>query len=110
MDKRSFVGNAADGRQVEEARRKEKDKRKGEIEDLKVVLASKQGRRVLWRVLKHCKVFESIWDASSRIHHNAGRQDTGHFIMAEICSADEESLFTMMREAKEADDGDYRDV
>lgn len=97
---RASVGNAADPEQVKEARKKANRERKQEIEDLRTVLSTQQGRRLLWRILGYCKVFESIWSPSAQIHHSAGRQDVGHFIMAEIAHANEEALFTMMREAK----------
>jgi hypothetical protein len=35
------------------------------------------------------------------IHHNSGKQDVGHFIMADITQADDMAFIKMMREAKE---------
>jgi hypothetical protein len=96
----AFVKNAADKEQVKEGSRKERDKRKQELLDLQVVLDLPAGRRLLWRFLTECKTFESIWESSARIHYLAGKQDLGHFIMAEIVAADEDSLLTMMKEAK----------
>ena len=93
--------NAADPRQVQRAERKDRERRKRELEDLRFVLSSYSGRRLLWRLLGHCSVFQSIWDPSSKVHHNAGRQDVGHFLMAELTAADEEAFFVMMREARD---------
>lgn len=93
------VRNASDKKQIKEAERKVKDRRKVELEDLKIVLSTGQGRRVLWRLMSKCRPFESIWESSARIHYNAGQQDLGHFIMGEISLADENALFSMMKEA-----------
>lgn len=97
----AVVKNAADKSQVLKAKDKEKFQRDTEIQDLKKVLSTREGRRFLWRLMAHCKVFESILETSARIYYNSGRQDVGHFLMAEIAVADDEKLFEMMREAKQ---------
>jgi hypothetical protein len=99
-DPRALVKNAADPKQVGRATRKERDARAVELADLRAVLNTEYGRRSLWRLLTHCSVFESIFSASSLIYANAGRQDVGHFLMAEIEAADPEAIFRMMREHK----------
>lgn len=93
-----LVRNAADPKQVKNAGRAEKKARELELDDLRALLATPQGRRFLWRVLGYCKFASDIWDGSSRIHFNAGVQNVGHWILAEITAADEEAFFTMMRE------------
>lgn len=96
----ALVRNAADEKQVRRGTRLAVRRRERELNDLRAVLALPVGRRVLWRVLTHCRVFASIWDPSSRIHYQAGRQDVGHYLIAEIDEADSEAIFTLMREAK----------
>lgn len=103
MEKKSLVKNAADFEQVKSAGKRENFDRKKELDDLRAILSIKEGRRFLWRLLTHCKVFESIWRQSAEIHYLSGKQDTGHFLMSEITEAGEELFFTMMREAKELD-------
>lgn len=95
--------NAADENQVKEARLTEKRIRERELGDLRYLLASAQGRRLIWRLLGHCKSFESVWEPSAKIHYNAGKQDVGHFLMAEIIAADENSFLQMMKEAKQGE-------
>jgi hypothetical protein len=90
--------NASDPKQIARAARKERDRRALEVADMRAVLETPAGRRTLWRLLSHCSVFESIFSASSLIYANAGRQDVGHFVMAEIEASDPEAIFTMMRE------------
>jgi hypothetical protein len=85
---------------TEEQLRAAKSARDSELNDMRAVLNTPQGRRVMWRLLEHTQVFASIWHQSALIHKNAGRQDVGHFVMAEIEAANQESLFTMMKEAR----------
>jgi len=102
MDK-SMVKNAADHKQVNKAKRSSKDLRKQELSDLTYIMASPQGRRFVWRLLGRCRTFGSIWETSAKIHYNAGQQDIGHFLMAELTQADEELFFNMMKENKEGE-------
>lgn len=95
-----LVKNAADPSQVGEAKKKEKSQRDLELDDIRKILSEPVGRRVLWRWLKRAKTFESIWEPSAKIHYNAGLQDFGHFLLAEVTEADENLLFKMMSENK----------
>jgi DNA-binding GntR family transcriptional regulator len=100
---RALVGNATDREQVKRAGRKEKDRRAQELQDLKDLLASAAGRRVIWRMLAHCGVFASTYDHSgSRSAYNSGMQDTGHFILAEVNEADPDAFTKMMIEDRQA--------
>ncbi len=98
---KTLVANAADEVQVKEATKKIKDRRFYELEDIRAILKEPHGRAFLWRVLEHCKVFESIYHPSALIHHNSGKQDVGHFIMAEIVAADDNAFLLMMKESKD---------
>lgn len=97
---KAYVKNASDPKQIKEAELKTRFDAKTALEDMKFVLSSVQGRRMLWKLLTHCRVFESIWHPSALIHHNSGKQDVGHFIMSEIINADEQALMQMMTENK----------
>lgn len=72
-------------------------KRKQALDDLRRILESDYGRRYVWHLLEEAKVFETIWDSSSKIHYNAGKQDFGHMLFAEIAKARPEALFDMMK-------------
>lgn len=95
--------NAADEEQVKQARLSEKRVRERELSDIRYLLQSAQGRRFLWRLMGHCKSFESVWEASAKIHYNAGKQDVGHFVMSEIIASDENAFLQMMKEAKQGE-------
>ena len=94
-------GNAADPRQVKAASRRQKDARRQELEDVRAVLASRPGRRFIWRLLERCKVFGSVMATDGVIQYQAGRQDFGHELMALLEESDGEALFTLMREARD---------
>lgn len=104
---RALVGNAADESQIATAKRKERLRRERELEDLRSVLGSPAGRRLLWRLLGECHVFESIWRASAEIHFLEGKRNVGLFLLHEIHEARPEALLQMMQEAQhDSEDSD----
>ena len=100
MQDNTYVKNAANPQQVKAAAKKEETQRDRELNDLRHVLSSVQGRRFLWRMLGFCKVNGSVWESSARIHYNSGQQDVGHHMLAEIIAADEDAYLNMMKESK----------
>lgn len=96
--KDALVRNAADPEQVKAGKREENHRVTEELEDLRQVLETGYGRRVLWGLLEWCGVFESSWAPSAAIHYNEGRRAVGLKIMADITQADSEALLDMMRE------------
>lgn len=95
----AVVQNAASAKQVREAKEREQTKYEQEISDLATLLDLPEGQRFFWRLLTHCKTFESIWHPSALIHHNAGVQDVGHWMLGEIAKARPEVLPQMMLDA-----------
>ena len=95
---KSLVKNAADKKQVKDARRKEKSERDRELLDIKNVLETESGRRLLWRMLARCKTFGTVWSGSALIHYNAGQQDIGHWLLSEMNQSDPDSFLLMMKE------------
>ena len=93
-----FVRNAASKKQVDTADMKERSARERELNEMRVVLSTVEGRRWLWRLLGKCKTFESIYESSARIHYNSGQQDIGFRIIQEIDAADPEMFFKMRNE------------
>lgn len=99
IEEKALVKNASSEAQVKRAENKEKLLRERELEDLNYVMSSQQGRRLMWRLLGHCKVFESVFETSAKIHYNSGKQDVGHYIMSEIISAGSDLFLKMQNEA-----------
>lgn len=99
----ALVANAADPKQVRHATRKERSKRDREIADLRAVLDTPEGRRVIWRVLGRCGIYESsVIPDPILMAAKGGMQDIGRWLHAEINDAQDEALILMMREAKQA--------
>ena len=93
-----MVKNAASEKQVASANQKEKFKRSEEIQDMRFVMNTIQGRRFVWRLMGHCKSFQSIYEQSARIHYNSGKQDVGFYIMRETQDADPDLWLKMQQE------------
>lgn len=91
--------NAANRKDVAEFEKRRKIKRRQELDDIRFLLSSAQGRRFIWRLIAQAEVFHSIWSPSAQVHYNAGKQDFGHFIMAEVTEADETYFIKMMQES-----------
>jgi len=73
---------------------------KRQVDDLNAVLESLQGRRFLWRLLSEAKVFNSVVDSDPiRMGYRSGKQDLGHWLMAEIIKVDPDRYIEMMQEA-----------
>lgn len=101
-----LVTNASSKKQVKAAHAKELRGRDREIEDVRHVLRTKEGRRFYWRLMAKCKSFESILHPSgSMLYYQAGQQDIGHFLLGELVATDENKLIEMMIEAKEFENG-----
>ncbi len=104
MSERALVGNAADAGQVKAARKVERRERQEQLDDLRNALAHGHSRRVLWRIISHCRVFESIIGSSSEMtSYNAGQQDIGHYIVAELEEANPRAILQMMEENQQSE-------
>lgn len=98
MEEKALVKNAASSKQVNNAQRKERFENNRMDDDLNFVLSTKQGRRFIWRLLSECKVFGSVWHPSAAIHYNSGKQDLGHWVMAESTRVSPDFFIEMMKE------------
>lgn len=100
MTKDALVGNAADKKQVEEAKRLERDQKQTAQQDLQELLKQPNFRRFIWRTISFCGVFESTFSENYALAgHLSGRQDVGHYLLDEIIRAQPEVLADLMREA-----------
>jgi hypothetical protein len=95
------VRNAADRKQVRHAARSSKqdeEQLRGAYLD---VMRTPSGRRVMWDMLERCKIHESVFDPhGSWMAYNAGRQDVGHELEAELARLDTRLFLDMEREAR----------
>ena len=101
---RVAVRNASDPRQVKAAAESEKMRVDRELADMATMLSNPIGRRVLERILGYCEIYGSIMETNARIYYRAGRQDVGHWLLAEIGRADPKAFLVMMAEKAKLDD------
>lgn len=93
--------NAADPAQIEDSQREEKSESEQLQEDLRSVVDTRAGRRVLWRYMSIAGIYRSSFaDKSETTAFNEGRRIIGLTIMGDITNAKPDVLIQMMLEAK----------
>lgn len=91
--------NLSDPKEVKRAQEKEDLKRKQELNDIRTVLSNASGKRFVWRLLAECGTFRTVYSPDHSVMSRlSGKQDLGHFLMAEITNADNNLLLKMMRD------------
>lgn len=95
-----LVKNAASESQVNTASDKMQGTRDRELNDVRHVLGSIQGRRLIWRYLETCGVFRTSFTGSSQTFFNEGERNIGLKLLADINEASPESYLTMLKESK----------
>ena len=99
--------DVSDPKQIKKQKVRVESQREQELNDIRVVLSNKSGRRFVWRLMEYCKPFESVFSENSMLMSRyCGMQDVGHHIMTEIVAADENLLFKMMKANKDKTQGD----
>lgn len=92
------AGEQQDVRERESLARRERHR---QLEDLRDVVATPAGRRVMWRLLDHCGVFRSTFTGhGARDAFNEGARNVGLFVMAELGDAAPDVFTTMLKESK----------
>lgn len=89
----------ADAKAQDDAR-----KRRQEVEDFKWLMAHKQGRRLMWRLLSMSGVFRTSMTGNSSTFFNEGRRDIGLQFMAEVNDHCLEAYVLMLKEQRGNDD------
>ena len=98
---RPEVENAANRRQVDAARARERARQDRTQNAYRAVLATVEGRAVLWDIISRAGVFETPWNHHSmEIFRNIGRHDYGRELMADIIELDEGLYIQMEVEAR----------
>lgn len=83
-------------KEQQEKRRLRKEK---EMDDLRKVLGTPEGERVLWRILKKTKFFDSSWTGNSTTFYNEGMREVGRLLLAEIAEASPERVGKFFEQA-----------
>lgn len=93
--------NTAEEAQVSKRKTKASLRREKEVEQLKMLLASSDGRAVLWRVLSQAGVYRVSFDGTVHTYFKEGKRAVGLWLLDEIFEADPAAFAIMQREATE---------
>ena len=97
---KSAVMNAADPEQVKKAGKKDQRTRDRQLDDMRGVMSSLEGRRFMWRWLSECGVFKSSFTGNSQTFFLEGQRNIGLMMLTDINESDPTSYVTMLTEAK----------
>lgn len=102
------MSNASDPKTLREQKRRAKDRRAQEIEDIRELLKIPAGRRFLNRMLTISRTFHESFTGNSTTFYNEGKRSIGVTLAKDIALADREAfanLLSEQAEKQEADDG-----
>lgn len=94
-EKRALVKNAASEKQVGEAVKSELRAEDREIEDLRLVMQTKEGRRAVWSILSSCRMHAEILPGSEMTGFYLGQRSLGLNLVIKINEAGKE-FYPMM--------------
>lgn len=96
----ALVGNAADPKQVKQAKDDEELLRDQELSDVQVMLSSKEGRRYMLRLLRRCYIYRTSFTGNSQTFFNEGMRSVGLKILADITEGSPDLYQTMIKEGQ----------
>lgn len=93
------VEKTLDQFQAKAQEKRSKQERMKELRDMRILLQKPEGRRLFYRILTRTHCFSSVFDTDpAMLAHNAGWQDAGMFLSAELQEASLEHYFLMLKE------------
>ncbi len=95
-----LVKNVADVKQVKNAENRILNGRDREMNDLRSVLSTREGRRFIWRYLGICGLMSETFTGNSGTFHAEGKRSIGVMLNREIAEADADAYILMMKEAQ----------
>lgn len=104
MTARAVVANAADPAQVRDGRRKEREKRRQELQDIADLMALPAGRRFIWRLINeicHCDAISAV-QSGSITYMNEGERNVGRLVKGDVYEAAHEVYQQIEREYMKA--------
>ena len=73
-------------------------RRKQEIEDLKWLMAHKQGRRYVWRLMEKAGVYRTSFTGNSETFFREGMRNLGLFVLSEVMEVTPDQFALMLKE------------
>lgn len=94
------IVNVSDKDQIDKASKKLKTVRDQQVEDIRFLLGTPQGRRFFWRYLDECGVFKTSFTGNSQTFFLEGSRNIGLKLLSDINESAPESYLLMQKEAK----------
>lgn len=92
--------NVGDEKQVRKTKKKWELEEERILEELRQLLKVPGNRYFLWRLLSHCRIFNTVSSPDPvQIALNSGRRDAGLWLLGEIENADPAAFSIMHNEA-----------
>lgn len=98
---KAIVGNAADPKQVKRAKSEEEFLRDQELNDIRTIMSTKEGRRYMLGLLKRCNIYRNSFTGNSTTFYNEGMRNIGLKVLGDINEGSLDLYNTMMQEAQE---------
>lgn len=94
--------NAADPKQVNDARKKEARERKEELDYIRSIMKTRAGRKWMYKLIDECRAWGNpiIPGDTHLTYENLGRQNMGKKLFIDINDAAPDQYVAMMMEAK----------
>jgi hypothetical protein len=90
--------NSSNEQDVSGAKANDKNKRKTEQGDLRLLISTKWGRRLVWRILERTGQHRTSFTGNSTTFFNEGQRNIGLWLVDEVLSADTNQYLTMIKE------------
>jgi len=91
----------SDEKQVRCRQQAAKNKQRTHDDDMRRLLAEPWGRRIAWRMLTFCRIYEDSYTGDYTTFYNEGRRSAGLKLLRDITVADPEAYSTMIQENQE---------
>lgn len=96
--------NVSDEGQVKDMSAKAKLLRERELNDLRFLLNSPEGRRYLWRLMEFCGVYKTSFTGSSETFYLEGQRNVGLLVIRDIMETEPEAYLLMIKENRKGED------
>ena len=98
--------DTGDEKAVKAKKKKWQLKREQELEDIKKLIATSEGRYLIWRLLEKCKLFDSISGSSDKeMNRLSGGRDIGLWMLSEVEAAVPDAYLDLVKESRVRDNG-----
>lgn len=99
--------DTANPKEVAALERLERRREKRWQTNLAAVMATPEGRGVMWALLARAGIFRSAFHSHGSVQsYNLGRQDFGHELMSELIKLGKDPYLAMEREGRDAEERD----